>query len=455
MADEILRSKHGFGLLENIDQALLEGKVDAYDILFVKDRAGNPYVGWIDKDGQKVIIKGEEKVIVVDGEALPKVGEVGKIYIFNDEGYFWNGNKFVSFSKQVDISEFESRLGKLESDFRILDTTVAGLVSEVNNVKSDVSKAQDKIDEVQTEITEVKGKVNNLQTGFNKVQEDVANLGTKVSNLETELDNKVSSDEVEDKIEQSKLEAVNSANKYADEKAENVKAYADDVTNKTVDNAINNVLDEVEHLYKKVKYEISNTPVGTIVDYREKEIRVMCPKDTVFTKQSVGNSGNENMYYMAFKAYAPDGAVSFKEGDKGVIVDEMFTFDNDFAGTDKYGRNYSIVWLALANYDSASDIWNYFGKTSTTNKYIGWTYIVEWYNAEGKVISSDSIKINLSNEDCHYAIEPYYMANATVEVNDKIVNLETKNQELTTKVIELEKVVNSLENDTPTFVELE
>ena len=114
------------------------------------------------------------------------------------------------------------------------------------------------------------------------------------------------------------------------------------------------------------------------------------------------------MYYMGFKAYAPAGAVSFKEGDRGVIVDEMFTFDSDFAGTDIYGRNYSICWLALASYNAETNVWTYYGANSSTEKYIGWTYVVEWYDANNKVIGADKIRINLSNENCHFNLAPYY-----------------------------------------------
>lgn len=171
-------------------------------------------------------------------------------------------------------------------------------------------------------------------------------------------------------------------------------------------------------LFERKPYDISNVPVGTLVDYRDKEIRVMCPKDTVWTKQNVGATGNANMHYMAFKAYAPDGAVSFKEGDQGVIEDEMFTFDDEFAGTDLFGRKYSIVWLSLASYDEASDTWTYFGKNSTNKKYMGWTYVVEWYDSNGQVISSDMIRINLSNEDCHLNLKPSYLT--TVNVNDLV-----------------------------------
>lgn len=287
MAEKI---RHAFGALENVDIAIQEGKIDAYDVLFLKDANGKPFIGWIDKDGNKTIVEESEKIVNVNSESLPEVGEEGKIYIFNNDGYFWDGSKFVNLCKPTDLTE-----------------------------------------------------------------------------LEAEVETKADAEEVDTK-------------------------------------------------YKKNKYEITSTPEGTLVNYGESEIRVMCPSNTEWVKQSVGGSGNPNMYYMGFKAYAPEGAVSFKEGDRGEIIDEMFTFDDDFAGTDEFGRNYSICWLALASYDGTS--WTYFGKNSSVNKYIGWTYVVEWYDVDGVVIGSDCVRINLSNETCHSVVEPYYVNNAIKEAKE-------------------------------------
>ena len=182
-------------------------------------------------------------------------------------------------------------------------------------------------------------------------------------------------------------------------------------------------IERVKKTTEQVKYEVAYKPEGTVVNYGEDEIRVMCPANTKWVKQNVGATGNANMYYMGFKAYAPEGAVSFKEGDKGKVDDEMFDFTDDFAGTDEFGRNYSIVWLALASYDESSDTWTYFGKNSSVEKYLGWDYIVEWYDAKGIMIATDSIRINLSNEECHNVNVPYYMSKyATIDdVNQSMV----------------------------------
>lgn len=303
MADEILRSRHAFGNTENLDAAISAGKIDAYDILFLDGDTDKPKIGWIDRNGNAVILEDEK----------------------------------------ADLSKVEEDVDKLESSFTDLESEVAK--------KADAKE------------------------------------------VETELATKANTEDVNLKIEQS----VNDVKSYTDGK---------------VEAALN------EHLVRK--FEISNTPEGTLVNYGEKEIRVMCPANAVFTKQSVGSTGNANMYYMAFKAYAPEGAVSFKEGDKGEIIDEMFTFDDDFAGTDEYGRNYSICWFALASYDENSDTWSYFGKNSSFNKYLGWTYCVEWYDVNGVMIASDYIRINLSNEGCHSEIMPYYMADISKEFDTKI-----------------------------------
>lgn len=67
------RAKHAFGTLEKIDQALADGTIDSYDILFVKDANGKPYVGWIDKDGNKVICEDTAELSALEAKIATKV----------------------------------------------------------------------------------------------------------------------------------------------------------------------------------------------------------------------------------------------------------------------------------------------------------------------------------------------------------------------------------------------
>lgn len=171
-------------------------------------------------------------------------------------------------------------------------------------------------------------------------------------------------------------------------------------------------LDSLPYMYEKRAYEVVGAPYRAVVDYRDKEIRVMCAADTEWTLHSVGANGDPNKYYIGVRAYAPsDEVVSFKEDLAETINDQtMYTFDGEFAGVDQYGRKYSVVWLPVASYDASTDSWSYYGANSGA-RFIGWYYSVEWYNASGDKIASDRIRINLSNESCHAKIEPYYMYN--------------------------------------------
>lgn len=214
---------------------------------------------------------------------------------------------------------------------------------------------------------------------------------TDISGLESEIAKKADATEVDTKIKTAASDSVNVANAYTD---------------KMIEAAMD------EHLTKK--YEIANVPDGTLVKINENEIRIMCPANSQWVKQSVGNGGNPNTYYFTFKTHAPDEATGYIEhlGDQ---VDKEILTD---LKTDEYGRKYQPTWLGLANYNEETDTWTYYGANSTSSKMTGWDYQIDWYNADGVMIASDSIRINLSNENCHYAIEPYYVGGMVKTAND-------------------------------------
>lgn len=165
---------------------------------------------------------------------------------------------------------------------------------------------------------------------------------------------------------------------------------------------------ELEKL-KNIQYEVLGLPKNSLIDYRQKEIRVLIPEDAEFKNQNVGENGNPNMWYFQFKAYAPEGAEYFKEDDLEDIEDQtMYTFtNNSFAGIDEYGRKYSTGWLAGAVKNGEN--WTYFGKNSSEEHMVGFFYSVEWYDENQSLIGMDKIRINLTNKECHSMIEPYYM----------------------------------------------
>lgn len=309
-----------------------------------------------------------------------------------------------------------------------------------------VPSTDEKMESLLVEVDSLQTNVSNLQTTVTTLQEivtpsgdDAVPLLSRIETLEEKMDG-TGEGSVDAKID-AKIEAfasslsedgkvntlmelisyVESHGKEAADMASDIQTLQDLVGSTPVEDQILAAIEASGHMseakanaiFEHVKYEIAYKPDGTLVDYRDKEIRVMCPADTKFELQNVGVGGNVNMHYIGFKAYAPDGAVSFKEDLAEIIADNtMYYFENnEFAGVDEFGRKYSIVWLPAAAYDADADSWTYYGANSSTSKYIGWHYAVEWYGEDGKKIASDCIRINLSNESCHNAIEPFYMAN--------------------------------------------
>lgn len=99
------KAKHAFGSEANIDSALANGTLDAYDILFLNEKK----IGWIDKNGKKVVLP--KSVQVVD--ELPSTGEENVLYIINSipqELKYFNGTEFRSIqpggSSNIEIVEF-------------------------------------------------------------------------------------------------------------------------------------------------------------------------------------------------------------------------------------------------------------------------------------------------------------------------------------------------------------
>lgn len=130
MAD---KSKHAFGMLENVDNAISNGLIDEFDILFVKDADGNPYIGWVDKEGQKVIL--QDKVQIVRVDELPTAdGDENVVYIHNNEGYIWDSvnSECVPMSKSTDLTNLETQIANLSTQMgdKVDADTVRSMIEE-------------------------------------------------------------------------------------------------------------------------------------------------------------------------------------------------------------------------------------------------------------------------------------------------------------------------------------
>lgn len=144
------------------------------------------------------------------------------------------------------------------------------------------------------------------------------------------------------------------------------------------------------------KYEV--LPIeGMLVNYNGNEIRLNTQRVTPI-KQNVGSTGNPNMYYATFRAYAPEGATGVIESDGTQTDVEPTTLS-----TDTYGRKYTTIWSAIASFNGTQ--WTKWGDSSTINKYLGFYYTFTWYK-ETEIIGVDKVRVILTNDTCHNDLVP-------------------------------------------------
>ena len=166
---------------------------------------------------------------------------------------------------------------------------------------------------------------------------------------------------------------------------------------------------EMNNTAQRVKYNVFFKPAGTTVRITDTEIRICCPSDTEWAEQAVGPTGDPSKFYVGLKIYAPIGADHFMEDLKKTIEDTtVFDFTDDFSGRDAYGNGYSVVYLPVAA-KQEDGTWKYYGDMSTEDKQIGWYYTSAFYDASNNLLSKETIRINVINENMSTEVKPYYL----------------------------------------------
>ena len=132
------KARHAFGNSENLESALQSNAIDAYDILFL-DGDTAPKIGWVDKNNVVRLVD-NEKIVVVEGESMPETGVTGKIYIFGENGYFWNGTGFVNLCKPTDVTELQTKISSLgeQMEQKVDIATVQGMIEEYSEVYNEI-----------------------------------------------------------------------------------------------------------------------------------------------------------------------------------------------------------------------------------------------------------------------------------------------------------------------------
>lgn len=144
------------------------------------------------------------------------------------------------------------------------------------------------------------------------------------------------------------------------------------------------------------KFEVIKAVEGFLTDESQNDFRIFIPKGSKYEMQNVGAGGDSNNYYITVRAYAPRADIN------GCRKGRYSNYENDFGAMEKInidiesGRPYVDFWFAIAYTNDNGITWTEYADLSTSTKYIGYDWLVEWYIDE-KIVASASKKFTLVN----------------------------------------------------------
>lgn len=192
------------------------------------------------------------------------------------------------------------------------------------------------------------------------------------------------------------------------------------------------------------KFEVISAVKGYLTDDSQNDLRVFIPKGSEYELQNVGTGGQANQFYMTVRAWSPRADVtSCRKGD-------YTKYDTQFAEMEKVyidvesGRPYVDFWLPIAYTEDNGVTWKEYADLSTGTKYIGFTWLVEWYVDE-ELVASGSKKITLVNDrEIFYNNKDWYIPALEAKLEETTIQLEETTAQLKEVKAQLEEAEFSM-----------
>ena len=169
--------------------------------------------------------------------------------------------------------------------------------------------------------------------------------------------------------------------------------------------------EETNLMSEKVAFD--KLPKNAKVSYGKDYIRLLTPTDpSNYYHQDVGVGGDSNKFYVAMKVYVPEntayvrnGAGTLSSADLPALTDIHYEpGDNECFGRDAKGLYY-YRWNNIAAYSNGT--WSSYVANKGENEYIGYKYLVAWYDADENEIGRIVIPVQYANETNFNAVENF------------------------------------------------
>lgn len=178
------------------------------------------------------------------------------------------------------------------------------------------------------------------------------------------------------------------------------------------------------------KFEVIKAVEGFLTDESQNDFRIFIPKGSKYEMQNVGAGGNSNNYYITVRAYAPRADIN------GCRKGRYSNYENDFGAMEKIsidiesGRPYVDFWFAIAYTNDNGITWTEYADLSTSTKYIGYDWLVEWYVDE-KMVASASKKFTLvNNREIFYNNKDWYIPALEAQLEQTTAQLKEVSSQL-------------------------
>ena len=178
------------------------------------------------------------------------------------------------------------------------------------------------------------------------------------------------------------------------------------------------------------KFEVISAVKGFLTNEAQNDLRVYIPKNSEYKLQNVGAGGAANQFYMTVRAWSPVAEVTACRKGDVAKYNEHFTDMESIKIDAESGRPYVDFWLAIAYTNDEGTTWNEYADLSVGTKYIGYNWLVEWYNGE-ELVASGSKKITLvNNYDMLYNGKDWYIPALEAKLEETTAKLEETNAKL-------------------------
>ncbi len=164
-------------------------------------------------------------------------------------------------------------------------------------------------------------------------------------------------------------------------------------------------------------FKFLDLPTGGVVSYTESSARILCPTDpSVYHEQKVGEGGSTDRFYITMRCYAPEGATKLRMNGVNTlqpttpdpVIDdtlEIETLKNKAGYGVEKDKEYFNFWIHIAGY--SNNAWKAWSTGKGEGEFIGYRYIIEWYDDNMNVIDTTFARIELANENNFNAMENF------------------------------------------------